>query len=284
MAHLSFQSLFGAFLSWSLSGAVSLTGLIARLQQLRGLNVRKAVYTELSSRGLSAPFSSPFSYGPPLPSRSRLCRSFVILSAVRLFSRSRVTDSTPGICGLPALTFLSCSAYRFFGALSLQTLRQGPPRPLRELPGVRWASTTSHCHLRHQTSGSATHTHVHTHMRTAEIFKTFPTEKHFEVRTDTEHLDKPAPKTRSYFSFSLSLEKNKSCPHRCHQSERTNGALTCQRRWGVCRRKEKRGEMKGGKAWGRWEKRVWQGLGLLAYLWGQIFCSTSIYLSAVASA
>lgn len=160
--------------------------------------------TQSSAHGGSLPlFFFPFSLGPLLPSRSRLRRSFVILSAVRLSSRSRVTDSTPGICGLPALKFLSCSAYRFFGALSLQTLRQGPSRPLRELPGVRWASTTSHCHLRHQTSGSATHT------RTAEIFKTFPTEKHFEVRTDTEHLDKPAPKTLLFFFLSLFGEEQK---------------------------------------------------------------------------
>ncbi len=203
MAYLSFQSFFGAFLSWSLSGAVSLTGLIARLQQLRGLNVRKAVSTELNSRGSLPLFFFPFLALSPLP---------VVLPAPTFFchliccptlfllphNRQHTWDLWPPCSHIPVLLRLS-----LFGALSLQTLSQGPPRPLRELPGVRWASTMSHCHLRHQTSGSTTHT------RTAVIFKTFPTEKHFEVRTDTKHLDKPAPNTLLFFFLSPFGEEQK---------------------------------------------------------------------------
>jgi len=96
-----------------------------------------------------------------------------------------------------------------------------------------------------------THTHTHTQQRSS---------KHSLQRSILKWEQTLNTLTNQYgrHSLSLSLEKNKSCPHRCHQSGRTNGALTCQRRWGVCRRKEKRGEMKGGKAWGRWEKRVWR--------------------------
>lgn len=114
---------------------MSLTGLIARLQQLRGLNVRKAVYTELSSRGSLPLFFFPFLARSPLRSCSQLCRSFVILSPVQLFSRSRVTDSTPGICGLPALTFLSCSAYRFSAPCRFRRLVRGPRGPSENCQG-----------------------------------------------------------------------------------------------------------------------------------------------------
>jgi len=162
------------------------------------------VYTEplaeLSSRGLSAPLFPPFSrsFHPSCHAPD----SFVILSAVRLSSRSCVTDSTPGICGLPALTFLSCYTLIVHSApCRFRRLGIGPQGPSEnsqgsDEPPLRLTVTSDIRHL------AVPHTYTHTY--TAEIFKTFPTEKHFEVRTDTEHLDKPVRKTLS-LSLSLSL-------------------------------------------------------------------------------
>lgn len=124
--------------------------------------------------------------------------------------------------------------------------------------------------------------HTHTHSRALQNIP------HRETFWSENRRETPWQTSAGYaficlFLPVLSLEKNKSWSHRRHRWMRTNGWLTCQRRWGVRWRKgrDERG-VEWGKAWWRWKKRGWQGLGLLAYLWGQIFCSTSVYLSPVA--
>ncbi len=85
--------------------------------------------------GLSAPLFLPLSCSVP-PSR-RAPGSDVLLSSYLSDSlpASRITDSTPGICGLPALTFLSCSAYRFSAPCRFRRLVRGPRGPSENCQG-----------------------------------------------------------------------------------------------------------------------------------------------------
>ncbi len=228
--------------------------------------------------GLSAPLFLPLSCSSPLP---------VVLPAPTFFchliccptlfllphNRQHTWDLWPSLlshsCPAPLIAFSAPCRFR--------RLVRGPRGPSGELPGSDEPPPhlTVTSDIRHL---AVPHTHAQQWSSKHSLQRSILKWEQTRNTLTNQH------RIHSYFSFSLPLEKNKSCPHRCHQSERTNGALTCQRRWGVCRRKEKMGWDEGRKGVREvWEKSL-TGAGAVSIFMRTGFSSTSIYLSAVASA